>query len=390
MQQIHSGVLMLKFLVVLSFILSANCYAQNKLKSPDYDSILKFRELSHSDKITLAQQFQNAQKAVIYSDKLKVDSVRIKSNTIYSALCLSMDNLSEFRKVNFENLKIGQRIGDSLAIAIANHNLGWYHHRDRTQNDSAYYYYSKAYKISELLNLTSRQVEVLINISEIQSLEKDYIGSEESAIKAIKLVEKLPKDDYNSESLWLLYNRIGSGATTLKMFDKAFEYHQKALGIEKKMREGLLLQLYSENNIAEVYKEKGDFKTALATYEGVLGQAGLFELDPNFYALVLDNVALTRFLTGNKDFAHMERQFERAYYISDSLNDKLNMLNVTLDLSKFYKGQGKLEQALKYAEESYQLAKGISSNDILMESMILLADLAPDEEGKEYLKQHIH
>ena len=389
-QQIHSSVFRLKFLIVLSFVFSTSSYSQNKLKSPDYDSILKFRDLSRSDKLSLEQQFENAKKAVIYSEKLKVDSVRIKSNTIYSALCLSIGDFSEFRKINFENLKIGQVIRDSLAVAIANHNLGWYHHRERTQNDSAYYYYTKAYKTSEQLDLTSRQVEVLINISEIQSLEKDYIGSEETAIKAIKLVEELPKDDYNSESLWLLYNRIGSGATTLKMFDKAFEYHQKAYAIAKKMREGLLLQLYSENNIAEVYKEKGNFKTALATYEGILNQEGLFELDPNFYALVLDNVALARFLNGNKDFVQMERLFERAYQISDSLKDKVNMLNVTVDLSKFYKGQGMQQLALKYAEESYQLAKDISSNDILLESMILLSDLTPGDEGKKYLKQHIH
>lgn len=389
-QQIHSNVFRLKFLMLLFFICSTSAYSQSKLKSADYDSILKFRNLSHSDKIPLEQQFENAQKAVIYSEKLKVDSVRIKSNTIYSALCLYTGNFKEFRKVNFENLRIGQVIGDSLTMAIADHNLGWYHHRNRTQNDSAYYYYSKAYKISEQLGLTSRQVEVLTNISEIQSLEKDYIGSEESAIKAIKLVEKLPKDDYNSESLWLLYNRIGDGARTLKMFDKAFEYHQKAYAIAETMREGLLLQLYSENNIAEVYKEKGDFVRALDIYEGVLNQEGLMDLHPNFYALVLDNVALTRFLNGSKDYDQLEGLFERAYQISDSLKDKVNMLNVTVDLSKFYKGQGKQGQALKYAEESYQLAKDISSNDILLESMILLSDLTPGDEGKKYLKQHIH
>ncbi|MEO8774055.1 MAG: ATP-binding protein [Gelidibacter sp.] len=318
-----------------------------------------------------------------------MDSILIKSNHHYSALSLYTGNFKEFRKINFNNLRLAETIRDSLTIAIANHNLGYYHHRNRNQNDSAYYYYSKAYKMAEQLSLTLRQVDILINFSEIQSLEKDYIGSEESAIKAIKLVENLPKNDFNLESLWLLFDRIGDGATTLKMFDKAIEYHQKAYAMAKKRRDGLLHQLHSENNIAHVYKEKGDFEKALKIYEGILNRKELFDLDPNFYALVLDNVAFTRFLNGNEDFQQLEHMLERAYHISDSLNDKINMLNVTIDLSKFYKAQDKQDKALKYAEESYQLAKDISSNDLLLQSMVILADLKPGDEGKMYLKKHI-
>ncbi|MCK0123875.1 tetratricopeptide repeat protein [Gelidibacter sp. F2691] len=278
---------------------------------------------------------------------------------------------------------------DSLALAIANHNLGWYHHRNRTQNDSAYFYYSKAYKISEHLNLPSRQIEILINISEIQKLEKDYIGSEDSAIKAIKLSEALPKTDYNLESLWLLYSRVGDGARTLKLFDKAIEYHQKAYKMAEKMEHGYLLQLSSENNIAYVYKEKGDIKTALSIYEKLLDQKELLDLDPNFYALVLDNVAYARFLNGNTDYQGLEKMFLKAYRIADSLEDPINKLNITIDLSKFYKGLDRRNEALQYAEESYHLARDISSNDILLEAMVILSDLKPGEEGKAYLKEHI-
>ncbi|MGV8815479.1 MAG: tetratricopeptide repeat-containing sensor histidine kinase [Gelidibacter sp.] len=359
------------------------------MASPAYDSILKFQALSKNHKLSLEAQFAYAKKALNYSNALKIDSITIKINHNYSALCIYTGNFSEFKRINFKTLDLAKNTKDSLAMAIANHNLGFYHHRNRVQNDSAYYYYTKAYKFSEQLGLTSRQVDILINISEIQNLEKDYIGSEESAIKAIKLAEHLPKDDYMLESLWLLYTRIGTGATTIKIFDRALDYHQKAYAIAKKMSNGLILELSSENNMAHVYKEKGDFKKALQLYEGILDHKELFDLDPNFYALVLDNVALARFLNGNKDFVQMERLFERAYQISDSLKDKVNILNVTIDLSKFYKGQGKQQLALKYAEESYQLAKEISSNDLLLESMIILSELKPGDEGKVYLNQHI-
>lgn len=376
-------------LIVLLVFLNGHLYSQKKLDSPEYDSILKFQSLSRNQKLSLEEQFAYAKKALDYSNALKVDSIIIKANHNYSALSIYTENYSEFKRINLKTLEIGRKSKDSLAMAIANHNLGWYHHRNRIQNDSAYYYYTKAYKISEKLELTSRQVDILINISEIQDLEKDYIGSEESAIKAIKLAEHLPMDDYMLESLWLLYTRIGMGATTIRIYDRALEYHEKAYSIAKRMKDGFILKLSSENNMAHVYKEIGDYKKALTLYEDILNQNELFDLEPNFYALVLDNVAYARFLNGSENFGQLEQMFERAYRISDSLNDPVNKLNVAIDLSKFYRDRGMQDKALQYAEESYQLANHISSNDILLESMVLLSELKPGEEGKVYLKEHI-
>ncbi|MBA6153145.1 tetratricopeptide repeat-containing sensor histidine kinase [Gelidibacter maritimus] len=376
-------------LLIVLFLFGAKAYSQKILESPEYDSILKFQSLSKNNELSLSDQFAYAKKAVDYANALKVDSVIIKANHNYSLLSIYIGNFDEFKRINFKTLKLSKSINDSLAMAIANHNLGWYHHQNRIQNDSAYFYYTKAYKISEQLELTSRQVEILINISEIQDLEKDYIGSEESAIEAIKLAKHLPEDEYLMESLWLLYTRLGTGATTMKIFEKALEYHETAYGIAKKMKEGFILQLSSENNLAHVHKEMGNYKKALSLYEGILNYKELFDLEPDFYALVLDNVAYARYLNGSKDFEQMEQMFERAYHISDSLNDQVTKLYVTIDLSEFYKGRGLEDQALKYAEESYHLATDISSNDILLESMVLLSELKPGDEGKVYLKEHI-
>lgn len=379
----------LNLLITLLIFFGEKSYSQKKLESPEYDSILKFQALSKNDKFSLDEQFDFAKKALEYANTLNVDSVTIKTNHNYSALSIYTENFDEFKRINARTLELARKNRDSLAMAIANHNLGWYHHRNRVQNDSAYYYYTTAYKISEQLELTSRQVDILINISEIQDLEKDYIGSEESAIKAIKLANHLPLDDYTLESLWLLYTRLGTGARIIKNFDKSLEYHEKAFAMAKRIKDGLILQLSSENNMGHVFKEKGDYKKALNLYEGILDHKELFDLDPNFYALVLDNVAYARFLNGSTDFDHLERMFEQAYHMSDSLNDPVNMLNVTIDLSKFYKDRGLIDRALEYAEESYQLATDISSNDILLESMVLLSDLKSGEEGKKFLRKHI-
>lgn len=359
------------------------------LKSSEYDSVLKFRKLSAFNELTLEQRLDYAKKALVYSKRLKVDSIRIKSNALYATLCLHAGKLDEFKAVNTENYLLSKSVGDSVVLANAGHNLGWYYHQNRIHKDSAYYYYHDAYKISEQLGLIDRQIDLLINISELQNLEKDYIGSEESAVKAIKLVETLPKSDYNYESLWLLYNRIGDGAITLKLYDKAIEYQNKAYKMANKMSDGRLLELYSENNMAHAYIDKGDYEKALHLYERVFNQKDLFDVDPSFYSLVLQNVGFTRFLNGNKDFGTIERMLERAYHLSDSLSDPINKLYATIKFTEFYKSQEKHDLALAYAEESYLLAKENSFNDLLLESMVLLSELKPDPEGKAYLKEYI-
>ena len=85
----------------------------------------------------------------------------------------------------------------------------------------------------------------------------------------------------------------------------------------------------------------------------------------------------------------MEQMFLEAYRISDSLQDPITKLAVAIDLSKFYKSQDNIVPALNFARESYNLAKELSSNDILLESMMLLSELHPGDEGKAYLKEHI-
>jgi len=124
-------------------------------------------------------------------------------------------------------------------------------------------------------------------------------------------------------------------------------------------------------------------------YRNILDKNDLFAIDPSFYATVIDNLALTKLEANETDYDRMEQLFMEAYKISDSIEDDVRKLEVSIDLSKFYKHLNKPELALNYARESYELAKETSSNDLLLESMLLLSELKPGEEGKKYLNEHI-
>src|SRR5690606_6404300 len=181
------------------------------------------------------------------------------------------------------------------------------------------------------------------------------------------LMQQLPQDNDTYYSLWLLNTSLGSVSLNLKAYEKSLDYYQRALNISKKIENGLLSELSTKNSIAFAHKEKGDLKTALRLYEEVLNTDNFFEIDTAFYALVLDNVTFTKFLIKDYDKEALEISFQRAYKISDSLQDVHNKIYVSIDMAKFYKELKVKDSALKYANVSYKLSKETSTNEILLE-----------------------
>jgi signal transduction histidine kinase len=359
------------------------------LSSPEYDSIIKYRLKGDDLNNSLDDRYKFAKRAVELSEATKIDSIILRSRRILSTVYLYQEDLKSFGKINYKNINTAKQLKDSLSIAIASNNLGYYHLQNTKENDSAYYYYSKAVAIYDRINELLRQVGALSNLSLIQQNEKDYFGSEENAIKALKLLDDLPKTEGNLDAAYILYNRLGILSLNLRQYDKSLEYHEKAIGISNRMDNGYYNKYLSIHNEASVYRKKEDYKKALELYRELLEQKELFEIDPILYPLIIDNIAFTKFEAGDKDYDNIENMLKKAYKLIDSLDHPITKLAITIDLSKFYKGQNKLDSSLHYANESYKLAKETSSNDILLESMVILSKLKPGEEGKKYLNEHI-
>ncbi len=381
---------MFKIVAFFFFILGSISFA-NAQKSNSTVNLKKIKDLiddSGNRNISLEERLSYAQFAVKLARETKNDSVILKANRALSFVNVHLGNYDVFRDINYENIKLSKQLNDSLALAVTNQNLGFYYHIN-VVNDSAYYYYSNASKLYDKLNDIRGLGEVLMGIAGIQEFEKDYLGSEENTIRAIELMQQLPKDNDTYYSLWLLNSSLGNISLKLKAFDKALDYHQKALDFSNKIEDGLLSKLSTQNSVAFTYKEKGDLKTALKLYEDVLYTENFYRIDPAFYALVLDNVTFTKFLLKDYNKDELETSFQRAYKISDSLQDVHNKIYVSIDMAKFYQAEKVRDSALKYAGISYQLSKETAINDMLLENMMLLSQLTDGDEGKKYLMQHI-
>lgn len=381
---------MLRFLALL---LLFNCtisatYSQNILHSRTYERIIEARKMANDNSLSLEKRLQHAQLAAKLSKEINVDSILVNSNRILSTTYLHTGDYDAFAKINHNNLTISKKIKDSLVMGIANHNLGFYHSTEM-QNDSAYYYYSNAIDTYEKIDEDSRMIEVMANLSLIQYIERDYFGSEELCIRALRSLDDLPRNDNNYSVRWILYNRLGNISLDLGHFEKSLEYHEKAIAVSNKMKDGRSNYYNSIHNKAFVLRKLGNATEALKLYNEILKNKDLFIDDPSFYPLILENIAFTKFSAYDKDYDGIEQMFKKAYHLSDSLQDARTKLAVAIDFAKFYKGNNKIEQALHYAEESYALAKSISSNDILLQSMMILSELKSGEEANTYLQQHI-
>lgn len=372
------------FLSIISITNAQSTLTKSKLKE-----IQNLLDEANDKDNELKERLDYGLKANKLAKETKIDSIILKSNRALSTIYLYSGEYDIFQNINFKNLKLAEKLRDTLALAIANQNLGFYNQLN-VVNDSAYYYYSSASKLYDKINNVRGLGEVLMSIASIQELERDYLGSEENTIKAIELMQQLPQDNDTNYSLWLLNRSLGSISLKLKAYDKSLYYYERALNISKKIENGLLSELSTKNSIAFTHKEKGDLKTALRLYEEVLNTDKFFEIDPAFYALVLDNVTFTKFLLKDFDKEALETSFQRAYKISDSLQDVHNKIYVSIDMAKFYKEIKVKDSALKYANVSYKLSKETSTNEILLEAMVLLSELNEGELGKKYLTEHIH
>lgn len=351
--------------------------------------IIELRSKSKQTSFNIEERINYAEESVALAQKLKIDSSLILSNRNLALLYYQSEQYDKYLEVNRANLKIAKRINDSTSTAIAYDNMAVYYHSNQI-NDSAYYYYSNALKFYDLNENVEREATILMNIADIQDTEKDFLGSEENAIKAIRIFETLPRTENNLDNLWILNNLLGIISLKYGNYEKSLEYHDKAESISNAMRNGFYNRIYSTNNKAFVYRKQEKYDEALKLYEGLVDIKEKYnDYDISFYPLVVDNLAYTKFVAGHTDYDQIESLFKESFEISDNIDDPITKLQVSIDLSKFYLSQERRDSSLKYVEIANKLAKETSSNEILLESLLLLSKLKEGEEGKAYLNAHI-
>jgi hypothetical protein len=173
--------------------LSSNLFSQEEKKLQVSDSIQSLHKSLFDPEKSIEERIQLAKIAIELSEKHN-DSLLLVSGRFLAYQYLLSNQDENFLETTNKFLKLADRFNSKLEQAHLSNFKGYYFYSKQV-NDSAYYYYSTAADIFEVEHLDMFLSGVLLNLSAIQRAEKDFIGSEESAIKAIEILKKAEKTE---------------------------------------------------------------------------------------------------------------------------------------------------------------------------------------------------
>lgn len=377
------------FYIFFTLLFSSVCSSQNSITFQDQlKEIQALRSSSNDGQFSFDEKIKFAKKAVNFSELTKVDTVILKSKRNLSMLFLQNGDFESYKRISFSNLDYANKINDTISIAHSNYFLGFYYHLLEA-HDSAYYYYYQSTKFYKASNDIKRQGQVLVNMANIQEIERDYVGSENNAFKAIALIEQLPETERNLETLWNANNTIAIVSAELEQFEKALEYYNKTLNICDKMEDSYENRLFSNINIAALYRRRGDFKIAEKLYNKLKEDQNVYDFDPTSYSIILSGLAQSMSKNKSANNVAIKTLFNQAYKISENESDQIGLLSISMDMSEFFMDLKEIDSAKYFVNRAYDLGKELSANETILEALLLKSKIEIGNEAKNSLNRYI-
>lgn len=336
------------------------------LKSADDYSISNKQIINHLEK---------AEKLVNYQE---IDSLSL-TNQIYIAFIY--DNIGQhakFKSILDNVVKNSIKINDSLNLARGYTYLGEYY-ANTMKMDSAIIYFHQAEKIFLKFNDNARVGRMQIKMATAKFKERDYIGSEKSAVLALNNL-RLANDkllEYEA------YNLLGITCIEIKDYDKAQEYFERAYNIAEKEQLEELGQYQSKaitlNNLGLVYLKSEKYATALNYFKQALNNPNLIEEYPSLYATILTNIGKCN--SKLKNFSSLPEDFYTALKIRTIEKNNPQIIDTELALSEYFHIKNKKDSAQYYANSAYKLAKDSKILNLQLQSIEQLRKVEPENEN---------
>ena len=375
------------FIIFLFFFQSKSITAQTKQQ---LDSINTYISLSQNTEVNIEKRLNYALKSLKLAKELNVDSIRLRVQRKLALVYFDNEMYDKYVPLNRENFSLAKSLNDSLTVTYAARNLGSYY-RYTEQNDSSYFFYSKALKYFSRNEISQEKATALLYTADVQQLEKIYTGAEEDAILAIAILNRLPKTEYRLDIYWNLYNLLAIISSELGNYDKAIEYYNQSIDYAKQMRDGFSYEIYSINNKANSYRQLGNYSKAIELYDSLLPLRKKYEEeDPTFYAAILHNKTKAKFESDIYSFDELELDYKKAFKIARDLEDEIAVMSFSLDLSEFYLKYNYKDSVIKYGRQALKMGEQVSSNETRQRALINLSKVVEVVESNELLLDHIN
>jgi len=297
----------------------------------------------------------------------------------------NINNWRDYKKTVQLVLKKSEQSKDTLSSAKAYTYLGDFY-GSQSVSDSAFMYYFKAEKMYLKLNDNLNLAKTRLSKALLQYNESDFMGSEIAVFKALSVL----KGENANETVYESYNLLGLIYNELGEYEKAIEYHNKALSSIDDKTTNIIFQskATSLNNIGLVYQNFNKNKEAIPYFlKGMEHKNDLLLYKPIVYAALLDNLGYSRFKL--KEYNGISEMFNESLKLRDSLHLTIGIIISQIHLSEYYASQNDTIKALQYSNEALATARNSKNNRNLLLPLKQLAVIEP-KKSTIYNKEYIH
>ncbi|MEN2401329.1 ATP-binding protein [Flavobacterium sp. MC2016-06] len=371
-------------LLSLAFFGCTQKKAEDRTLKSSEDSLVIYLSLANDIDLPFKYKQDYNKKAFDIIINQKDDSINKVNLFKVANRYYNMDDLNSYKKISVLILERSKKSKDSVNLAKAYTYLGDYYN-GKAVSDSAFINYFAAEKIYLRINDEGNLAKTFISRADLQFKEGDLFQSEITIFKALRVL-KHQKDVDNQ--IYECYNLLGILYNEREEYEKALDFHNKALEILKlkTIPDALLSEATSLNNIGFVYLNMHNYKKAKINFEKGLEQKDLFRGNKALYAMLLDNSAYSKFKL--EELNGLPGEFYRALKIRDSLGLTSGVILNKIHLSEYYTYKKDTINAFRFSKQALTLSRNTNSLRSTLESLKQMAVVDP-KNASRYSEEYI-
>jgi signal transduction histidine kinase len=348
---------------------------KNKNVNLSSDSLAAYLSLANEDNMPYEYKQKYNKKAFEIIIRQKNDSLSKINLFRVANRYYNMSDWQSYKKTSNLILERSKSTHDSVNMAQAYVYLGDYY-KLKAVSDSAFINYFTAEKLYVHINDEYNLAKTLLSKASLQFDEGNFFQSELTVFKALQLLKRQKNVNdlfYNS------YNLLGILYNSREEYDKALEFHNKALLTlaDSAIPSEFQFTAASLNNIGYVYLSMHNYKQE---------QKNLFKENITLYAMLLDNLAYSKFKL--RESAGLPQQFFKALKIRDSLNLESGIILNKIHLSEYFAYHKDTLRAIQYSKQALLLSRKFNKLRNTLEVLKQIALVDP-KNASIYSKEYI-
>lgn len=344
------------FVLFLLIIVFFSCTKNNEnlnAATTSIDSLSAYLSLANDINLPFKYKQQYNKKAFDIIIKQEDDSLNKVNLFKIANRYFNMGDMQNYHQISKLILERSKKSNDSIHIAKAYIYLGDYY-SSKSVSDSSFLNYYKAEKVYSQIGDQFNLAKTYFNKANLQFGEGDIFESEKTVFKGLRILKTLKN---TSSLLYDFYNLLGILYNEKEEYTKALEFHNKALIVlnDEVIPSELHLKAMSLNNIGFVYMNMQNYNEAQNNFQKGLEQKNLFKENPVLYAMLLDNLAYSKFKSGKSN--GIPEQFYQSLKIRDSLNITSGIILNKIHLSEYFASKQDTFKAFEYSKQALSLSR---------------------------------